>query len=68
MNEKPITASPPPYSSVQYSNNYSFDRPFGDNVYVSLDSNSGLLRVESDRIGYFTLGICIDELDDQQHM
>lgn len=66
--EKPITASSPPYTSVQYSPNYSFDRPFGDNVYVSLDSNSGLLRVESDRIGYFTLGICIDELNNKEQI
>ncbi|HUH75048.1 MAG TPA: PKD domain-containing protein [Chitinophagales bacterium] len=66
--EKPITASPPPYSSVQYSDNYSFNRPFGDGVYVDLDSNNGLLKVESDRVGYFTLGICIDELNDQQQI
>jgi gliding motility-associated-like protein len=66
LNDKPKIASTPPYSSVQYASNYSYNHPFGDNVYVELDSNSGLLKVESDRIGYFTLGVCIDELDDQQ--
>lgn len=62
--DKPITASPPPYFSVQYADNYTFNQPFGGEVYVELDSNSGLFKVQSDRVGFFTLAVCMDELND----
>lgn len=62
---RPVTASPPPYSSVHYGNNYSSLQPFGQKVDVALDSNSGILRFRPDRVGIYTVAVCIEELDSQ---
>ncbi|MCO5230704.1 MAG: PKD domain-containing protein [Chitinophagales bacterium] len=60
---RPITASAPPYSSVQYGNNYSALQPFGQKVDVELDANSGLLSFRPDRVGIYTVAVCIEEFD-----
>ncbi|MCO5232521.1 MAG: PKD domain-containing protein [Chitinophagales bacterium] len=62
---RPVTASSPPYSSVHYGNNYSSLQPFGQKVDVVLDSNSGILRFRPDRVGIYTVAVCIEELDSQ---
>lgn len=61
---RPTTASQPPYTPVQYSNGYNAWQPFGANVPVILDDETGKLSFRPDRVGKYTIAICIEELDE----
>ncbi len=60
---RPETASRPPYASVNYANTHSATQPFGPNVFVDLNPNTGVMNFQPDRIGIFTVGVCIEEFD-----
>lgn len=60
---RPTTSSSPPYNPVRYLNGYSATEPFGSNVEVELDPNTGLLTMKPDRVGVFTIAVCIEEFD-----
>lgn len=62
-NVRPVTASRPPYTTVQYAVGHSATEPFGPNVEVILDPNTGLISFSPDRLGIFTVAVCVEEFD-----
>jgi gliding motility-associated-like protein len=58
---RPQTMTAPPYSTVNYNAGFSPTNPLGANVPVILDPRTGILTMRPDRVGIFTVAICIDE-------
>lgn len=64
----PTTMSRPPYGSINFLNGYSAAQPFGPNVDIELDPNTGTLKLRPERVGIFTLAVCVDELDNNNQI
>jgi gliding motility-associated-like protein len=60
---RPTTMSRPPYTSVQYATGHSATKPFGPTVDVVLDPNTGLISFSPDRLGIFTVAVCVEEFN-----
>ena len=55
-------ASPPPFDSVEYRNNYDSQKPLGINSTISIHPTTGILTVVPKTLGLFVVGICIEEI------
>jgi gliding motility-associated-like protein len=56
----PNPMGPPPYNLLNYSNPYTWQNPFGNNMF-SLDQFSGQLNVTPSNLGTFVFALCVDE-------
>ena len=65
---RPITASMPPYPDVTYLSGYSSTQPFGKDVDVQLDSSTGIIRFSPNKLGKYTIAVCVDEYDKSNHI
>lgn len=64
---RPETAARPPYNSVRYENGYSYDRPFSREVEVSLNPNTGLFAFSPNKLGKYTVAVCVEEFDEDDN-
>ena len=60
---RPTTASRPPYTPVEYVPAHTATKPFGPNVDIEINPNTGLLTFSPDRLGIFTVAVCVEEFD-----
>jgi gliding motility-associated-like protein len=58
---RPRTMARPPYNTVNYNPGFSSANPLGSNVPVILNPRTGVLTMRPDRVGIYTVAICIDE-------
>jgi gliding motility-associated-like protein len=58
---RPTTMTPPPYQPVTYNAGFNSQTPFGQNVQVNLDPATGILNLRPDRLGIYTVAVCVDE-------
>lgn len=52
---------PPPYATVAYSGNYTFDTPMAANPLIQIDPANGFMTGTPNLTGQFVLGVCIKE-------
>ncbi|HUH74553.1 MAG TPA: PKD domain-containing protein [Chitinophagales bacterium] len=60
---KPVTASRPPYTPVEYATGHTPTQPLGKDVEVILNPNTGLLSFSPEKLGIYTLAVCVEEFD-----
>ena len=61
FNPRPVPASNPPYSEVIYRSPYNISQMMGAKSGLTIDVNSGELRVTPESIGQFVVGIKVSE-------
>ncbi|MEO1626152.1 MAG: hypothetical protein AAFV25_13425, partial [Bacteroidota bacterium] len=62
---RPEDFCPPPYDTIPYANGYAFNAPFGENLDIRLDENTGILSGPLPPMGRYNFGVLVKEYDDQ---
>lgn len=57
-------ANPPPFYSVPYKSGYSATSPLGENALFEIDAETGNITIDTDSVGWYSVGICVDEYRD----
>lgn len=65
---QPVPAAPPPYANVVYRPEFSESYPISSNPQISIDPQTGLIKVVPNRIGQFVIGVCASEYRNGVHL
>ncbi len=57
-------ANPPPFYSVPYKSGFSYSSPMGENAIFEIDAETGNITIDTDSVGWYSVGICVDEYRD----
>lgn len=58
---RPQTMGLPPYTGVTYNAGFNPQQPLGSSVPVNLDPRTGILSIRPNRLGIYTVAVCVDE-------
>ncbi|GAA5222215.1 T9SS type B sorting domain-containing protein [Membranihabitans marinus] len=51
----------PPYDFVDFASGYNSSMPLGENGYVKVDENTGVITYKNDAVGSYTVAVCVTQ-------